>query len=149
MHLQLDPCRDEDMHRVFAIVSDSFEQRHPFPNYIFPKHWTPEGRKSGAERLLAAKHGSSNITFLKVTDKDTGKIVATAEWNVFRNKVPEEAGLDGDFWDSQEEKELAQETYEGYMVPRRKALRESGGNLLGRFFPSSNCVSILDGQRLN
>ena len=130
MVFQLETCSDEDLDRAFAIISDSFGHEHPYFDYCFPHHVVAAGRKVGAERLRAMKKSSPTVTFLKVTDAETGTIVAVAKWNVYDGVLPEEAPLDGDFWESEDEKKLAQEIFAGYVTPRRKAIRESGGRIV-------------------
>ena len=118
------------MSDAFAIISTAFGREHPYIDALYPDHDQPLGRERGGERLLAIKHADPNTTFLKVVDSQTGEIVAVAKWNVYDGVIPEESVPDGPFWLSQDEKELAQHMFHGYNVPRMKAIRESGGNLV-------------------
>ncbi|PQE19635.1 gnat family protein [Rutstroemia sp. NJR-2017a WRK4] len=131
MPLQLLPCTDADMARTFAILSDAFGHEHPYIEAAFPAHETPAGRAAGGERMLAIKNSDPTATFLKVVDTKTGEMIAQAKWNIFKDNIPPELDLDGDFWgDDLEEKEYAQHLCREYLIPRRKAIRESGGNLV-------------------
>lgn len=133
MSLKLETCTDADMHRSFAIISSAFGHEHPYIDACYPDHDQELGRMRGGERLLAIKQSDPNTTFIKVVDTQTGKMIALGKWNVYDGTVPEEAELDGDFWQSQEEKEYAQYLFREYLVPRRKAIKESGGNLVCEF----------------
>jgi hypothetical protein len=131
MVLQLDHCTDADMARVFELVSISFGHEHPFIEAVYPGHETPSGRAHGTERMLAAKNGDPNTTFLKITDTSTGEIIGIAKWNVYDGVIPEEISkLGGDYWDTEDAKELAEWNYNEYVDLRRKAIRESKGNLV-------------------
>ncbi|KAL8722507.1 MAG: hypothetical protein Q9225_001023 [Loekoesia sp. 1 TL-2023] len=118
------------MPRTFAIVSSAFGHEYPYMDFVFPDHDTAHGRKIGGERLLAMKNNDPNTTFLKVTDTDTGEMIAMAKWNIYHGVVPEEPELDGDFWAESEDKEYAKHLFWGYLVPRREAIRKSGGHLV-------------------
>ena len=141
MAFQLAICSDEDMNRAFAIISDSFGHEHPYFDYVFPDHDTPEGRKIGAERSLATKNGDPNTTYVKVTDIKTNIMIAVAKWNIYDGVIPEEVPLSGDYWRSEEEERLAQEIFAGFLKPRRKAIQEAGGHLVCK----SAQASILGG----
>jgi hypothetical protein len=131
MPLQLLPCTDADMARTFAILSDAFGHEHPYIEAAFPAHETPSGRAVGGERMLAIKNSDPTATFLKVVDTETGEMIAQAKWNIFQDNIPPELDLDGDFWgDDTEEKEYAQHLCRDYLILRRKAIKESGGNLV-------------------
>ena len=130
MSLKLETCTDADMHRAFAIVSESFGHEHPYIDACYPDHDQEHGRKLGGERMLAIKNADPNTTFIKVVDTQTGKMIALGKWNVYEGTVPEEADLEGDFWQSQDDKEYAQYLYREYLVPRREAIKKSGGNLV-------------------
>ena len=130
MPLQLDLCDDGDMPRAFTILSQAFAHEHPYFDYVFPKHDTPNGRKVGGERILAFKKGDPNTTFVKATDTETGIIVGVAKWNVYKGVVPDEIDMEGDYWDSEQDKKLAQEMWAGYLMPRRRAIKDTNGNLV-------------------
>ena len=129
MPLKLERCTDDDMDRVFAIISAAFGHEHPYIDACFPDHDQENGRKVGGERMLAMKQSDPNTTFIKVVDTQ-GKIIAIAKWNVYDGTVPEESELEGDYWQGQDDKEYAQHLFREYLVPRRRAIRESGGNLV-------------------
>lgn len=63
-------------------------------------------------------------------DPKTAEIVAVAKWNIYDGVIPEEFVPDGPFWSSKDEKELAQHMFHGFNIPRMKAIKESGGNLV-------------------
>ena len=130
MSLKLDVCADADMNDAFAIISAAFGHDHPFIDALYPDHEQPFGRKRGGERLLAIKQSDPNTTFVKVVDRDTNRMIAVAKWNIYDGVVPEESVPDGHFWSSLEDKEYAQHLFHAFNVPRRKAIRESGGQLV-------------------
>ncbi|KAI4103515.1 MAG: hypothetical protein LQ339_004240 [Xanthoria mediterranea] len=130
MSLKLEVCDDNDMHRTFTILSSAFGHEHPYIDAVFPSHATVAGREIGGERLRAIKHSDPNTTFLKITDTDTGEMIAQAKWNIYDGEVPEAVELDGDFWAGEEEKEYARYLFREYLVPRRAAIEDSGGHLV-------------------
>ena len=71
-----------------------------------------------------------SATFLKVTDSDTDTIVAVAKWNIYNGDISDEVDVDGEFWESKGEKELARETFAGYLIPRREAVRKAQGRIV-------------------
>lgn len=130
MPLKLETCTDTDMDRTFAIISSAFGHEHPYIDACFPNHDKEIGRKVGGERMLAMKRTDPNTTFIKVVDTQVGKIIAMAKWNIYDGTLPEEVDVDGDYWQGQDDKEYAQYLFREYLVPRRRAIRESGGNLV-------------------
>ena len=130
MSFKLEPCADADMDRAFAIISSAFGHEHPYIDACFPDHDEEVGRKRGGERMLAAKKSDPNTTFIKVTDAETGTMIAVAKWNVYDRTVPEEVELEGDFWRGEEDKEYAQYLFREFLIPRRKAIKDSGGSLV-------------------
>ena len=140
MVFELGICSDADIDRAFAIISSSFGHDHPYFDYTFPEHDTPAGRKAGADRTRTFKNSDPNTTYVKVTDTDTGTIVAVAKWNVYENTIPEELPLEGDYWPNETEKKLANEMWAGYLKPRRQAVREASGNIVCKSF---FCATII------
>ncbi|KAL8651851.1 MAG: hypothetical protein Q9210_003025 [Variospora velana] len=130
MALKLEICGDNDMQRTFEILSSAFGHEHPYIDAVFPSHATASGRKIGGDRLLAIKHSDPKTTFLKVTDTDTGEMIAQAKWNIYNGEVPDDVELDGDFWAGQDEKEYAQYLFREYLGPRRAAIKAYGGHLV-------------------
>ena len=130
MSLQLSICEDRDMVDAFTVISTAFGHEHPYIDSLYPDHDQPFGRQRGGERLLNIKHADPNTTFLKVVDLDLNEIVGVAKWNVYNGVLPQESVPDGPFWASQDEKELAQHMFQGYNVPRMKAITGSRGNLV-------------------
>ncbi|CAG8953415.1 hypothetical protein HYFRA_00010164 [Hymenoscyphus fraxineus] len=130
MPLQILPCTDADMPRIFEIISLAFGRRHIYIDTVYPLHWTPSGRAAGASRMLTTKQQDPCARFLKAVDEDTGTIVAQAKWIVYRDTIPPEGELEGEFWESEEEKEFARLLCREYLIPRRDAVREFGGNVV-------------------
>ena len=128
MAFTVEECTDADMARMFELVSVAFGHEHEYVEAVFPDHDTPAGRAAGSERMLAMK-ADPTATFIKVIDED-GKMIAGAKWNVFDGEVPPEYVLEGDYWKSQEEKDYANHMFAAYLVPRRKAIKDSAGNLV-------------------
>lgn len=132
MALKIEECNDTDMDRTFEIISSAFGHEHPNIESIFPLQAAPQGRRFGGQRMLASKKADPNATFLKVVDTSTCEMVAQAKWNIYDGSIPDEVELDGDFWESKNEKEYAQHMFREYLVPRRKAIKDSGGRLVGK-----------------
>ncbi|CAG8981835.1 hypothetical protein HYALB_00013947 [Hymenoscyphus albidus] len=100
MPLKIHPCTTADMPRVFEILSLAFGRRHIYIDT------DPCAR------------------FIKAVDEETGTIVAQAKWIVYRDTIPPEGELEGEFWESEEEREFARLLCREYLIPRRKAIRE-------------------------
>ena len=143
MVLILENCTESDAPRVFALVSMAFGHEHPYIDAVFPEHSTPAGREAGGQRMLGMMLTDPNTHFMKVVDSDTkpdgsgNEILGIAKWNVYDNSIPEEAELEGDWWkehgigDTEEDRrEYAKIIFWEYLVERRRAIRESGGNLV-------------------
>ncbi|UPX11704.1 uncharacterized protein EKO05_0002296 [Ascochyta rabiei] len=98
---------------------------------VFPAHQTSAGRKVGSERMLQIFHGDPYSNFMKAVDNDTGEIVAAAKWNIYKGgEVPPQPELDGDYWESKEEKEFAQCIFRGFLAPRQKVIEETDAHLV-------------------
>ncbi|MCJ1347117.1 hypothetical protein MMC31_005338 [Peltigera leucophlebia] len=111
MAFKIEECNDTDMDRIFEIFSSAFGHEHPYIESVFPLHATPQGRRLGGQRMLAFKKADPNTTFLKVVETSTGDVVALAKWNISDGSIPDEFELDGDFWESENEKEYAQHMF--------------------------------------
>lgn len=133
MPFAVEPCSDADIERVFEIISDTFRHTQPVVDALFPKHDTPDGRITGRDRLLEQKHNDPSVRFIKVTDSDTGQMVGQANWLVWQNTASPES-LNGDFWESEDEKEFARQLWDQYIVPRSRAIEAADGKILSRCF---------------
>jgi hypothetical protein len=129
MGLKLEICDESDMARCFEILSEAFGHDHPYIDAAYPAHSTPAGRAVGAARMLKVMQTDPCTTFLKVVDTESGMMIAQAKWNIYRDTIPDEADLDGDFWETGEDKKYAQLLCNQYLIPRRKFIRESKGNV--------------------
>lgn len=132
MTLQLSPCTSADFPRLFTIIS-TVSNNEPYTAAVFPAHSTPAGRAIGAQRFLAMKNEDPNTVFLKIVDTKTDIMIGLAKWNVYKNTIPEEGELEGDYWDSEEEKEYARLLLREFLIPRREMIRRTGGNLICMF----------------
>ncbi|KAF2001409.1 hypothetical protein P154DRAFT_464335 [Amniculicola lignicola CBS 123094] len=123
-------CTDSDMPRAFELLSIAFGHEHPYVESVFPAHETPEGRRTGGERLLGWRKGDPLAINMKAVDDATGKMIGHAKWIIPRGVVPPEFALGGEYWESGEEKEYAAWIFGQYLMPRRKVFKESGGNVV-------------------
>lgn len=80
--------------------------------------------------MLEWRKGDPLATNIKAVDEATGKMIGHARWIIPKGVVPQEFELDGDYWDSEEEKEYAGWLFSQFMVPRRKAFKEYGGDVV-------------------
>lgn len=129
MPLKIEKCNDGDMTRAFAIISAAFGH-NPYMDVLYPGHDTPQGHEAGGERMLAFKKSDPNTHFIKAIDTENGDIVGVAKWNIYNGTIPEEVGLDGDYWATEEDKEYANCLWTSYLGPRRKAIKDSKGHLV-------------------
>lgn len=118
------------MTRAFELLSEAFGHEHPYVEYVFPAHATPHGRRTGAERLLEWRKGDPLAINIKAVDDVSGKMVGHAKWIIPKGVVPPEFELGGDYWETEDQKEYAAWIYSQYLVPRRKAFKEYGGNVI-------------------
>ena len=135
MPLKIESCRDEDMARAFAIISTAFGS-NPYMDGLYPGHDTAQGRKTGGERLLSFKKNDPNTHFLKAVDTETSDIVGVAKWNIYNGVIPDEVGLDGDYWPMEEDKEYANCLWASYLKPRRKSIKDTQGFVVCKSLPS-------------
>ena len=126
---------DDDWTHLFTIVADAFGLEHPYFDFLFPSHTTSEGRKNGGVRLKQEFESNPRANFFKMTvtksGPDQGKVVGIAKWLIFDDGVvPERGELTGNWWASEEDKELAAYTAGKYTDPRWDAIRASKGHLV-------------------
>ena len=135
MPITIEPANDNDIPRVFDIISTTFQHTQPFIEALFPHHDTPRGRALGTARLLQTKQKNPSLHILKAVDSATGAIVGNAHWLVLREMPSEEElRLEGDFWDNEEEKEFSRMLWDQLMGVRWEAVRGAGGKMLGAFY---------------
>ena len=135
MTVAIEDCIDADMDRIFHIISEAFKHSQPYIDAVFPQHDTPAGHARGRDLLLEMKRTDPTARFIKAVDSLTGQIAGQAIWLIL-DKNPGEDGLEGDFWESQHEKEYAQELFAQFVVPRTEAFKAADGRLLGKSFGS-------------
>lgn len=133
MPFRLEKCSEDDMAKFFEIVSLAFEHEHEYIEAVYPQHDKREGRAAGAERLLVTMKADVHATFSKVMN-DQGEMIAGAKWNIYDHVLPPEFEAEGNYWENEEEKEYAQHMFRTYLVPRRRAIKESGVHLVGEHF---------------
>jgi hypothetical protein len=132
MSVIIEECTDADMTRAFELLSVAFGHEHPYIESVFPAHETADGRRIGGERLLEFRKADPFATNIKALDPETGKMIGHARWIVCDGALAPEFELSGDYWDSQEQKEFASWMYSQYLVPRREAIKNSGGHIVCR-----------------
>jgi hypothetical protein len=131
-NFEVQRCTESDIPRVFEIISLAFANDHEYMDAVFPAHGTPAGRKAGSERLLQIFHGDSYGNFVKVVDKDSGKIAAAAKWNFYNGgPIPPQPEIGGDYWETAEDKEFAQCLFKAFFAPRQVVIEETGARLAG------------------
>lgn len=131
MAVTVEEMTDADARRGFDILSDAFAQDHEFINIVYPKHDTEAGRQVGAQRLIDLKKTQPYAKFFKAVDGTTGEMIGMAKWLVFKDEIPEEGGLGTtEFWETAELANYADYLAREYLIERRKAIRESGGNIV-------------------
>ena len=134
---KIQTCTEEDIPRIFEIISCAFAHDHEYFDAIFPYHDTAEGRKIGSERMLQIFHGDPNGTFIKAIDVETDTIVGAAKWNIYTaGEVPPQPELGGEYWESQEDKEFAQALFRGFFAPRQKVIEATNAKLVGMLLRS-------------
>lgn len=106
--LEVQPCTDADIPRVFESISLAFGHDHEYMDAVFPAHDKPGGRSVGAERMLQIFHGDPYGHFMNVVKIETGIIAGAAKWNIYKREfVPPQPETDEDYWKSEEDKEFA------------------------------------------
>ncbi|KAF1958517.1 hypothetical protein CC80DRAFT_546747 [Byssothecium circinans] len=130
MPFKVEKCTEDDMPRFFELVSLAFKNHHEYIDAVFPAHTTLAGRIAGAERMLATMKTDPNTTFLKVVN-DADEMIAGGKWNIYDKFIPAKPELAGDYWPTEDEKDFVRYLFDGYLVPRFKAIEDSKGNLAG------------------
>jgi hypothetical protein len=130
MPFTIQECTDEDMPRAFELLSEAFGHEHPYVESVFPAHGTLEGRRIGGERMLQWRKGDPLAINVKAVDDATGKMIGHAKWIIPKGVAPPEFELSGDYWETEDQKEYAAWMFSQYLVPRRKAFKEYGGNVV-------------------
>lgn len=92
------------------------------------------GRAAGAERMREIAAADPNTKFVKLTDDETGEMVAWAKWNIFVGTIPEVKEVTGDYWESDEDREFVAHLTTEFLRWRRRAIEEEGGNLVCMWF---------------
>ena len=136
MPFKISPCDDVDIPLVFAIISTALGPI-PYMNALYPGHNEPSGREIGAKRMLDLKRTDPHSHFIKAVDTSSGEIVGVAEWILYNGNVPEELGMEGDYWNSMEDKSYANCLWKSYLAPRRQMIKETDGRLVCKQVPSS------------
>ncbi|KAF2011968.1 hypothetical protein BU24DRAFT_435427 [Aaosphaeria arxii CBS 175.79] len=117
-NFEVQRCNEADMPRFFEILSLAFANDHEYVD------------SAGSERTLQLFHGDLYVNFLKVIDKDTGKMIAAAKWNLYEGGgVPPQPKLDGNYWENKEEKEFTQYMFHAFFASRQVEIEESGACL--------------------
>lgn len=124
------PAEAADFERIFEITSLAFDRNEPIWDAMWPLHWSPEGRKQGAERMRKTQLSTASTTYIKAIDTDTGEILGMAKWNFFfnghiitRSEVP-------DIYQSREDKDYAEGVVATFVILRNQAIKERDGNVV-------------------
>lgn len=123
------PAEDADFERIFEITSLAFDRNEPVWDVMYPLHWTPEGRKQGAERMRNTQNSTPSTTFIKAIDTETNEILGMAKWNLFKGHVPIRSEAP-DIYESTEDREYAQGVLDTFVIMRNQALKERNGNVV-------------------
>jgi hypothetical protein len=131
-NLEVQLCNEDDIPRFVEIISEAFAHDHEYVEAVFYKHETPEGRRNAADLMLMIYRHDPNGYFLKVIDKDTGKMVGAAKWNIYNaGSIPPVPQLSGPYWPNAEEEEFAKAIFTSFFTPRQKIIEENNGCLVG------------------
>lgn len=133
MDIKVSIADEADLDRLFEISSQAFARNEPFFDLCYPNHWTPIGRQAGGQRFRAIRNTDPNTVFLKGIDTRTGRIVGMAKWIVYKSDfLPDltPKPLTGEYWKTDEERELCDEVVQLFLRTRNTAIEQSRGNLL-------------------
>lgn len=122
MTLSIGFVEDSEIPRITDIFFDAFDNSQEYVRAVWPEK---AGRHKHAQDFLAMKHHAPNMRWLKITDTNTGEIIGQATYSVYENEKPPEVPLDGDAWETEEEKDYAKALFDGYIQKRSKFLREA------------------------
>ncbi|KAF3046629.1 hypothetical protein E8E12_011309 [Didymella heteroderae] len=103
--------------------------------------------KIGSERMLQIFQGDPYGNFMKVVDDDTGTIAGAAKWNLYKSgEVPPQPAINGEHWDSEDDKEFAQALFHNFFALRQKVIQETNGNLVALEMmtvdPAYQCMGV-------
>ncbi|MCJ1460802.1 hypothetical protein MMC28_011184 [Mycoblastus sanguinarius] len=123
-------CNDEDVDRVFHIISETPQHTQPYIEAMFLKHDIPKWYKEGNNCLLEMQRKDPGAKLLKAINHERYTTVEQANWLIFGG-MPMAETLEGNFWDSFEDKKVAQQLVGQFMEPRSNAAKAANGRLLG------------------
>ncbi|KAI6882387.1 hypothetical protein KC318_g16340 [Hortaea werneckii] len=134
MGIKLGQAKDSDFDRVFEIACDAFGRNEPMWDVFYPKHWTEEGRRKGADKMRRTNAADPHTEFILAVDETSNEIVGMSKWNVYApNTIPDLAEISravGDYYESEEERAYAGAMGKLFVQPRNEAIFASGGNLV-------------------
>ncbi|KAI7458168.1 poly-binding protein 4 [Hortaea werneckii] len=134
MGIKLVQAKDEDFDRVFGLACDAFGRNEPMWDVFYPKHWTEEGRRKGADKMRRMNAADPHTEFILAVDDTSNEIQGMSKWNVYAaNTIPDSVGISravGDYYESEEERAYAGAMGKLFIQPRNEAILASGGNLV-------------------
>ncbi|RMZ16531.1 hypothetical protein D0859_17319 [Hortaea werneckii] len=134
MGIKLVQAKDEDFDRVFGLACDAFGRNEPMWDVFYPKHWTEEGRRKGADKMRRMNAADPHTEFILAVDETSNEVLGMSKWNVYApNTIPDFVGINravGDYYESEEERAYAGAMGKLFVQPRNEAIFASGGNLV-------------------
>ncbi|KAI7475334.1 hypothetical protein KC357_g4988 [Hortaea werneckii] len=134
MGIKLVQAKDEDFDRVFGLACDAFGRNEPMWDVFYPKHWTEEGRRKGADKMRRTNAADPHTEFILAVDETSNEVLGMSKWNVYApNTIPDFVGISravGDYYQSEEERAYAGAMGKLFVQPRNEAIFASGGNLV-------------------
>ena len=132
MCISIEECDDSGMSRVFEVMSEAFKHDQPFFDALYPNHDTPEGRIQCTKRLLEQKQKEPNPRFIKAVDTETNEIIGQATWLILDKLPLDEQQLEGDLWNTEDDKLYAQHLFKQFLTPRSRVVEDAERPVLGK-----------------
>ncbi|KAI9832414.1 MAG: hypothetical protein M1819_004403 [Sarea resinae] len=126
MPLSCAPALPQDMPGLIKAQYSAFYPMEPLHDIIYPGPPTPANLATALWRQLSSMAAEGGATFLKVTDDDTGALVAGAKWFVYEDEAKRHEGHVNVDWVGEEgskERAWAQEVMDQFVGRRARRMK--------------------------
>lgn len=124
MRLQLSPIEESDLDKIVEISFRAHEDDWMWDAIFGPD--TPASRTNTKKRFLKGMTEDRTDVWHKVTDIDTGRLIAAANWKIYPTYVAAGEGHESTVdWFEGEEKEAAEYLVKDFLDRRRRRCKEA------------------------
>lgn len=136
--LQISEIQYDDIPEIVRFDRDSFyPDEHPYMDAMYPNRYTEVGLHSIVERWQASfpkLQNKPSLKVLKVTDTETGAIVASGRWSLPCSAADLDNHLlkpviRGPYWPNEDDRAWTEYLADRYTQRRRQALHSANGQM--------------------